>query len=539
MGVILANRLKNHINSSLQDLLFLEDHPNDEAKKYSRGIVAICLAGLSGKDYPSIVKYVVDGAKDNGIDGAYYDQAKNKLYIVQGKWSSKGTSTIDTGDMHKFISGVYDLLNEEWDKFNDRMKDISTEISDGIRRDPEVIVVATFNSDNKVSDDCMGIINKFLSDNNSESQEVVSFRPFDLNKIIRTMKSVKSGSKSDVEVNLLQWGEQKEPYYAIYGKISCADVAEWHADHGDALFSENIRSTLTDSDINNQIEQALLKKPKEFWYLNNGITAIAEEIKRKTIGLGEQKDSSNWNVSNIKIVNGAQTTGSIVNAYQKNKEAVQNAYVQIKIISLESAPLDIANKITTATNTQNRVEAKDFLALDTTQDGLAESFRSLGIHYCYRRGEKFTSEDSGLDVQDLAMSLAISGDSMANVVVAKRNAGSLTDPNGHYNKIFHSAIDANAAWDMVRKWRTASKSVSSLAGTLSGREAQLAIHGNRFIEHMLVRHSKATPSVETAKNIHGNLKKIVDEEYGDCYLAVLFKNAKKCDRLKNILLENL
>lgn len=539
MSVILANRLKNHINSSLQDLLFLDDHPNDEAKKYSRGIVAICLAGLSGKDYPSIVKYVVDGAKDNGIDGAYYDQAKNKLYIVQGKWSSKGTSTIDTGDMHKFISGVYDLLNEEWDKFNSRMKEISTEISDGIRRDPEVVVVATFNSDNRVSDDCMEIINKFLSDNNSESQEVVSFRPFDLNKIIRTMKSVKSGSKSDVEVNLLQWGEQKEPYYAIYGKISCADVAEWHADHGDVLFSENIRSTLTDSDINTQIEQALLKKPKEFWYLNNGITAIAEEIKRKTVGLGEQKDSSNWNVSNIKIVNGAQTTGSIVNAYQKSKEAVQNAYVQIKIISLENAPLDIANKITTATNTQNRVEAKDFLALDTTQDGLAESFRSLGIHYCYRRGEKFTSEDSGLDVQDLAMSLAISGDSMANVVVAKRNAGSLTDPNGHYNKIFHSSIDASTAWEMVRKWRTASKSVSSLAGTLSGREAQLAIHGNRFIEHMLVRHSKVTPSIETAIGIHENLKKIVDEEYGDCYLAVLFKNAKKCERLKNILLESL
>jgi len=403
MSAILTNRVRNHIKSTVQEALYLDDCLNDEANICSRGIAAICLAGLSGSGYDSVAKYVTDGANDNGIDGAYYDSIRNKLYVVQSKWSAKGTGTVETGALDKFIVGVYDLLNEDWAKFNSRFSAIRDEISNGIKRDPEVVLVAAYNSDNPISAECQQIIDKFLNENNSDSQDVVSFRSYNLTKLVRTIGVVKSGSTSDVDLNLLQWGEQKDPYYAIYGKVSCADVAEWHKAHSDLLFTENIRNTLTDSDINIQIEAALLKEPFSFWYLNNGITAIADQIARKPVGLGEQRESSYWRVANLKIVNGAQTTGSIAKAYFKNPKAVSNAYVQLKVISLENAPVDIAHKITTATNTQNRVEPKDFLALDPRRDGLAESFRKINIQYCYRRGERVVDANSGLEVQELAM----------------------------------------------------------------------------------------------------------------------------------------
>jgi len=528
MSIILSNRVKNHIESIVKEHLYLVDAKADEAKLLSRGIAAICLAGLAGMQYAQVAKYIVDGARDNGIDGVLYDSPRNKLYIVQAKWSTKGTSTIDTGDLRKFIAGVYDLLNEDWKKFNSRVQAIADEISKAIRNDPEIILVAAYNSDNQISPDCQAIVKKFLDENNSDSQEVVTFRPFDLKRLLRTIKTVKSGAKSDVEVNLLQWGEQKEPYYAIYGKVSCADVAEWHATHEELLFSENIRNTLPESDINTQIESALLNNPAEFWYLNNGITAIADEVVRKPISLGDQKESAYWKVGNLKIVNGAQTTGSIANAYSKNPKAVKQAYVQVKVISLEHAPIDIANRITTATNTQNRVEAKDFLALDPMQDGLAESMKKLGVQYCYRRGERVADPASGLEVQELAMALAVSSDNMASVTIAKRNAGSLTDPNAYYPKLFDKPIEANAAWELVKRWRSASATVSGFAAKLEGREAQLAVHGNRFIEHMLLS-TKGAFTASRIAEIHSALKSLVDELHGsDCYLAVLFKNTKKC-----------
>jgi len=185
-------------------------------------------------------------------------------------------------------------------------------------------------------------------------------------------------------------------------------------------------------------------------------------------------------------VNGAQTTGSIAKAYIKDAKTIRKAYVQLKIISLENAPIDIANKITTATNTQNKVEAKDFLALDPLQESLAEAFKKINIQYCYRRGEKNRRFIKGLDVQELATVLAVASSNIVNVVVAKRNIGSLTDPNGHYQKIFIQPIDVKKAWDMVSKWRCASKAVEVFGSKLAARDAQLAVHGNRFIEHMLL-----------------------------------------------------
>lgn len=532
MSTILTNRLKNHIDSVVKDHLDLSDCGDDRSKIYTRGIVAICVSGLSGRPYHQIGKYVTDGSGDNGIDGAYYDSSKNKLYIIQSKWSNKGTGTIETGDLRKFIAGAYDLLNEDWKRFNARLNVVSSEISQGLRKDPEIVLIAAFNSDNPISSECNQIIVEFLSENNTEFQEVVSFKSYGLSSLVRAMKSNKSGAKTDVEINLLQWGEQAEPYYALYGKVSCADVAEWYKVHEELLFTENIRSSLADSAINSQIEGTLLQTPSDFWYLNNGITAIADEVLRKPIGLGDQRDSSFWSIKNLKIVNGAQTTSSIARAYKRDSSKVKRAYAQIKVISLEKAPIDIANRITSATNTQNRVEAKDFLALEPIQDGLSEAFKKLGIQYCYRRGEKVIDPAVGLDVQELAMTLAVSSGDVGAAVIAKRNAGFLTDLNEYYPKLFSSSIDVVSAWDNVKKHRVTSEELARYSATLSGRKAQIAVHGNRLIEHLLMRLPTSDINQAALDDVFKKLSSGIDSLFGaECYLAVLFKNTKKCEAL--------
>ncbi|MFZ5755454.1 MAG: AIPR family protein [Pseudomonadota bacterium] len=384
MSKILANRVKTHIESSVKDVIYTTDCKDDE-NVLSRGLVAICLSAISGLPYKDIAKYITDGTNDHGIDGCYYDANKNKLFLIQSKWSAGGNKTIGTGDIHKFVQGVYDVLDMNWGTFNARFGAISAELSAGITKDPEIVLVTAYSSDNPLSGDCIKIFDKFLEDNNSDDQDVVSYTTFPLTRMVRALKSSKSGGKSDVDLSLLEWGEHKEPYYAIYGKISCADLAEWHKEHGDLLFSENIRYTLSSSEINGKISDSLVTNPSAFWYMNNGITAICDELKRKPVGLGEQRESSLWHVGNVKIVNGAQTTSAISEAYKTSPKSVKKGYVQIKVISLAKAPLDIASQITTATNTQNRVEPRDFLALDTLQDGLAESFKKIGVQYCYRR----------------------------------------------------------------------------------------------------------------------------------------------------------
>lgn len=530
MSKILSNRVKTHIESSVKDLIHTSDC-KDEENVLSRGLIAICLSAISGLPYKDIAKYITDGTNDHGIDGCYYDPNKNKLFLIQSKWSVSGTKTIGTGDVHKFIQGVYDVLDMNWRAFNERFSVISPEISAGISNDPEIVLVAAYNSDNPLSEECTLILDRFLGDNNSDDQDVVSYMTFPLTRIVRALKNSKSGGKSDVELSLLEWGEHKEPYYAIYGKISCADLAEWHKEHGELLFSENIRYTLSSSEINGKILDSLATNPGAFWYMNNGITAICDDLKRKPVGLGEQRESSLWHVGNVKIVNGAQTTSAISEAYKAHPKSVKKGYVQIKVISLARAPLDIANQITTATNTQNRVEPRDFLALDTLQDGLAESFKKLGVHYSFRRGEVISNPSIGLDVQELAISLATCSSNMSDVVMAKRNVGSLTDPSGHYQKLFSPALDVAKAWENHKAWRKAQEVVSDLAKTLSDREKQVAVHGSRFIENRLVRKHMSSLELESARKVHAELMAAIDKNFKEGYLAVLFKNAKKCEAL--------
>lgn len=532
MSTILSQRIKNFIDSSVSEHLNLDDcNGEDDSRVYSRGLTAIAISTLSGRPYKDVSAYVVDGTNDNGIDGAYYDDKKNRLLLIQSKWSTKGTSTIETGDMHKFITGIYELLNVDWPKFNSKFKAISAELEHGIKNDPQIYVVAAYNSDNPVSSECQTIVDKFLSENNTDSEEIVKFDTFNTTKIIRSIKGSKSGISTDIELNLLQWGEHKEPYYSIYGKVCCADVAEWYSQYDRTLFTENIRDAIPESEINTQIEASLIKNPTDFWYLNNGLTATANRISKKRIGMGDMKESAYWNIENIKIVNGAQTTSSIFNASRRNSKAASQAFVQIKIISLEDTPLELSSRITTATNTQNKVEPRDFLALEEAQNGLAEAFHKIGVTYCFRRSDKPAGADSGLDVEELALMLAVSSNAMSDVVMAKRNLGALTDPKAHYPKLFASTPNASDAWEKVKLLREIREALDSYTKTQSGRDQQILVHGNRFMENILIQSNDHSQNSIT--NFHEKLKAIINEDYPDGYLAVLFKNTKKCQNMKD------
>lgn len=535
MSQILTNRIKNHIDTSVIEHIYTDDCKDDKANQYSRGLVAIYIASAFGLKYNEIPQFITDGSRDNGIDGAYYDKNQNKLHIIQSKWSTSGTGTIGTGDIHKFIQGTYKILNSEWKSFNKRMKTIAQTLESGIKNDPEIILIACFNSEGDLSAECKEIVDDFLDKNNSDENELVTFKTFNLKGIARAIAANKTGKRTDIEINLLQWGEQKEPAYSIYGKVSCADIAAWHKTHEDSLFSENIRSALGDSEINQQIEASLTSEPELFWYLNNGITAIADSITRRPVGLGDQKESSNWNIGNIKIVNGAQTTSTIAKVEKKNPSAAQKAFVQIKIISLERAPINMAQQITTATNTQNRVEARDFLTLNPDQESLAESFRKIGIRYIYRRGESTTNPQTDIDIQELALALAVSSDEIPHVATAKGKAGHLTDPQKLYPKLFTPLPEASKALEIVKRWRNAASATSEFLLNQNERDAQIATHGNRFMEHILVKSKKKTFTQKTIAELHSNLKATITELYPESYLSTIFKNASKCAAIKQKL----
>lgn len=150
------------------------------------------------------------------------------------------------------------------------------------------------------------------------------------------------------------------------------------------LFESNIRDYKGKSSVNKDILKTLSENndSMQFWWLNNGITIIAEDIKEST-------SAKKILITNPQIVNGLQTSYSIFNFFNKNKERLEyeERDIFIKIIKidpeLEGKELDI----TIATNRQNEIRDKDIRANDEVQKNIELFFKENNKYY--QRKDKY------------------------------------------------------------------------------------------------------------------------------------------------------
>lgn len=317
----------------------------------------------------------------------------------------------------------------------------------------------------------------------------------------------------------------------------------WFEENGVKLFSPNIRSFLGVSDVNAGMVKTLLSDPTYFWYANNGITAICSSISKKALG-GNTRDSGYFVFEDLRIVNGAQTVGSIHEAWKKNANAVEQARVYIRIISKKGAVLDFESDITTKTNTQNRIEAKDFAALDLNQSRLKQELFHLNVIYVYRSGETYGSQDNGFDIQEGVTALACNQQETSYAVLAKRNIGDLLDPKSkNYAALFKNNLSGDTLWNAVKRLRSVDSVISAIRHEKTARASQLAVHGNRVLAHIALQISSQQTDIDEIKKI---VKGVFDEtweyvesNYPDAYLAILFKNSEKCQKLATSVIATL
>jgi len=54
---------------------------------------------------------LVDGSDDNGIDAIHYDSQERTLFLVQSKWNTSHSGSVDSAAVLKFLQGVQDLVS--------------------------------------------------------------------------------------------------------------------------------------------------------------------------------------------------------------------------------------------------------------------------------------------------------------------------------------------------------------------------------------------------------------------------------------------
>ncbi len=540
-----ANNLySEHIDvSNISNANFRED------AFHTRSLVALYLQDTNNIDPAEAAACITDGPDDQGVDGIYVHPNHNRIFFVQAKWRKNPESGVSLSEFNRFRDGVEKLINGNLDGFSEDIKTRYNEILAALTNiDTKITVAFVTTSAQKISEHIEKSAQEFCAKINAYS-ELIEIEWRNLEDIINFARA---SVRPDInETILLQnFGRITEPFESYFGVVSTNDLAKLAEKYGNALFSDNLRYFLEDSDVNKGIAQTLHDYPGYFWYYNNGVTAICSSIKKQPQG-GGSTEVGLFNVEGLTIINGAQTVGTIAR-FIKAQESGTDAKVLMRIISLEGTPIQFSSDVTKANNTQNDLTAIDFVSQDPQQERLRIELAKHGIIYVYRRGDSVSNPNQGFDIRTATVALACSKSELRLAVFAKRYISSLWSniKKEPYTTLFNDSVSGLYLWNLVQVTRSVDQHILQAADKFEGRERLIPVHGNRFLLHCIFNSvdisrlknnselkSVTIDCINAADTLLAKLIEIINMEYSTAYPGNIFKNQERQSDLKRRLLE--
>ncbi|WP_213451256.1 AIPR family protein [Rhizomonospora bruguierae] len=523
----------------------------------SRALAALVVRDLTGCDSKSAAAAVIDGRDDIGIDAVATDESASHIWLIQSKWSDSARAGFGVAEALKFIDGLRHIDTRQFDRFNIKFRNLADQVA-AVLANPHsrITLVPGLMRTDSLSDDVV----RRLTDAQDEFNQLgtmLDHRIYLARDIWEVVRNDFREPPIGLTAKMQDWIRITEPYEAFQGTISVAEIAEWYSAHGDRLFDRNIRKPLGLTQVNQGLIDTLTDEPHNFWYFNNGITVLCEEVDPAYFSRSARTPVE-LHLAGASVVNGAQTVHAIHRAADSKIE-FPDGYVSVRVISLKNCQPGFANAVTTATNTQNRVERRDFVALDPVQTTIKEDFTlSLQKTYVVKRGELEPSPDSGCSVVSAAIALACAHRNPELAIRAKRGTDLLWEdgPQGAYQLLFNSQDPPSAyqVWRSVLVLRAIDDALNRTAKDRQARAEAIAERGNRLIAHIVFQHldldgiddpdadwdavlGQVSDAVERAT---GWLIHHLDSEYGQTSIvASTLANTVRCRTLARLVLADL
>ena len=182
-----------------------------------------------------------------------------------------------------------------------------------------------------------------------------------------------------------QAGAALESYLMIVPGLQLAAIYDrW----GARLLEANVRSFLqARAKTNKGIQKTIRDEPELFFPYNNGLSATADAVSCVQTAEGLTIAA----ISNLQIVNGAQTTGTIHSGLKSAKDQLRQVFVQMKLTVVPAERSEgIVPKISEFANTQNKVNAADFFSNHPFHVRMEQFSRS--VIFTAREGERHDSK---------------------------------------------------------------------------------------------------------------------------------------------------
>jgi len=164
--------------------------------------------------------------------------------------------------------------------------------------------------------------------------------------------------------------------YRSYLLVMPAELlAQIYGRYGARLLEQNVRTFLqARTKVNRGIIETLREAPEMFFAYNNGLTATASAVEFDETENGLAIRS----FRDLQIVNGGQTTASILYARDQHDAPLDAAFVQMKLSVVSPEHMkEIVPKISRFANTQNRISEADFFSGDAFHQELERLSRRI------------------------------------------------------------------------------------------------------------------------------------------------------------------
>lgn len=460
--------LKKHLEQiyvpHLPKLLQPKSPAEDLNKNVDRSFAAFAIDHICRLDPKKAAKAVVDDFDDHGIDAIYYHARTKSFFLVQAKL--KETSAFTQPEALAFAQGIRKLLAGDYTGFNANIVGRESSIRQALDHCDKIEIVIAHTGQGITAHAAKAIEDLLADKGNIDPRLPDVILDFDAVKTVNGLHSVNAVEPVDCRITLYNHGSATEPKIAFYGTVELSALSELHKKHGKALYQKNIRTWLGHNTVNDAIRQTLATKPNRFQYLNNGVTALCEDIAPKG---GKGTEYRDFELKGFSIINGAQTVASTASFVEENPTAdISEAKVMITLIKAD-AESDFGKEVTRARNTQNDVKEIAFAALDEEQERVRRELQHLDIEYVYRVGETPTGYNPNrILVAEAIQALALLELDPRYPVWMKRSLVDFQKTDGEpYKQIFSQSLSSIKLVNAVRVYRYIRQQVAaSVRGSL-------------------------------------------------------------------------
>ena len=441
-------RVKVSLNDLKEEVsLIRKNHPK---LKEDDAFVLWFLRAFLADSEDQALKALTGATGDKNIDAILVDERLRQVHLVQGKfrqsdYTEKRSDVLAFADLSNYPWEDKSVLQAFYSRLDSRVREKFDELLRHVHSDKyelRLYYVTTGRCSKTIVDEAKARV--------QQAEGPVELFIFDINDVLTIFKDYLEGVAPAVPTLLLPLASEGpiqndgavhryDPRTGIESWVftmSAKDVGDMYAKAGIRLFARNIRGYLGNTEINKAMAKTATDEPDNFWYYNNGVTIVCDDVKREQY---EGKDVIR--VVKPQVINGQQTTRVL------HEVSPPGGSVLVRIIKIPRHPGDdeeydsLVNSIVRATNWQNYIKPSDLVSNDYIQVFIERSLRKLGYQYIRKRMTKSEARrllggEPIFQINKLELAQAVAACMFDPVIVRKGKEGLFEDP--FYKAIFSS-----------------------------------------------------------------------------------------------------